>query len=187
MAKWAIELGEHDIEFQVRNSIKGQILADFIAETIEEEEMPSTQIIVPPIEHEEWKLFTDGAPSSDGSGARLMLVSPAGKEFTYALHFEFSMTNNEAEYEALLAGLRLARDLNIQHLKAYVDFQIVANQVTGTFEVRCPTIQQYLAKLKELIEQFKGFEIEHVRRSQNKKADALSKIASITFTHLRVG
>ncbi|XP_071741906.1 uncharacterized protein [Rutidosis leptorrhynchoides] len=152
MAKWAIELGEHDIEFQVRKSIKGQVLADFIAETIEEEEMPSTQIIVPQIEYEEWKLFMDGASSSDGSGAGLMLVSPEGKEFTYALRFEFSTTNNEAEYEALLAGLRLARELNIQHLRGFIDSQLVANQVTGTFEARSPTIQQYLAKAKELIE-----------------------------------
>ncbi|XP_071728434.1 uncharacterized protein [Rutidosis leptorrhynchoides] len=114
--------------------------------------MPSTQIIVPPIEHEEWKLFMDGASSSDGSGAGLMIVSPEGKEFTYALRFEFSITNNEAEYEALLAGLRLARDLNIQHLKVLFDSQLVANQVTGTFEARSPTIQRYLAKLKELIE-----------------------------------
>ncbi|XP_071739378.1 uncharacterized protein [Rutidosis leptorrhynchoides] len=180
----AIELGEHDIEFQVRNSIKGQVLADFIAETTEEEEMPSTQVIVPPIEHEEWKLFTDGASSSDGSGAGLMLVSPEGKEFTYALCFEFSTTNNEAEYEALLPGLRLARDLNIQYLKVFIDSQLVANQVAGIFEARSPIIQQYLAKSKELIEQFKGFEIEHVRRSQNKKADALSKLTSITFAHL---
>ncbi|XP_071727984.1 uncharacterized protein [Rutidosis leptorrhynchoides] len=92
--------------------------------------------------------------------------------------------NNEAEYEALLAGLRLARDLNIQHLKVFVDSQLVANHVTGTFKARSLTIQQYLAKSKELIKQFKGFEIEHVRRSQNKKADALSKLASITFAHL---
>ncbi|XP_071736366.1 uncharacterized protein [Rutidosis leptorrhynchoides] len=149
MDKWAIELGEHDIEFQVRNSIKGQVFADFIAETIDEGEIPSMQIIVLPIKHEEWKLFTDGASSSDGSGAGLMLVSPEGKEFTYALRFEFSTTNNEAEYEALLAGLRLSRDLNKQHLKAFVDSQLVANQVTGTLEARSPTIQQYLAKAKE--------------------------------------
>ncbi|XP_071712655.1 uncharacterized protein [Rutidosis leptorrhynchoides] len=126
----------------------------------------------------------DRASSFDGSGAGLMLVSPEGKEFTYALRFEFSTTNNEAEYEALLAGLRLARDLNIQYLKVFVDSQLVVNQVAGIFEARSPTIQQYLEKSKELIEQFKGFEIEHVRRSQNKKADALSKLASITFAHL---
>ncbi|GKA79920.1 reverse transcriptase domain-containing protein [Tanacetum coccineum] len=61
----------------------------------------------------EWKLYTDGAVSSNGSGARLMLIDPEGKEYTYALRFEFKTTNNEAEYEALLAGLRIAQEMEI--------------------------------------------------------------------------
>ncbi|XP_071740833.1 uncharacterized protein [Rutidosis leptorrhynchoides] len=187
MAKWAIELGEHDIEFRVRHAIKGQVLADFIAETDsvnEEDTENSTQVITPKIESEEWKLYTDGASSSDGSGAGLMLVNPEGKEFTYALRFEFVTTNNEAEYEALLAGLRMAKELKILHLRAFVDSQLVSNQIRGTFEAKQPTIQKYLSKVKELIESFKSFDIEHVRRSQNKKADALSKLASLAFEHL---
>ncbi|GJW61309.1 reverse transcriptase domain-containing protein [Tanacetum coccineum] len=61
----------------------------------------------------EWKLYTGEAPSSNGSGARLMLIDPEGKEYTYALRFEFKTTNNEAEYEALLAGLRIAQEMEI--------------------------------------------------------------------------
>ncbi|XP_071695454.1 uncharacterized protein [Rutidosis leptorrhynchoides] len=173
MAKWAIELGEHDIDFQARHSIRAQVLADFMVETTEtNEESDSTfaQIITPPVETKEWKLFTDGASSSDGSGAGLMLINPEGQEFTYALHFKFNTTNNEAEYEALLAELRIAKEMKIDHLQAFVDSQLVANQV--------------LSKVKELMESFRSFTIEHVRRSQNKKADALSKLASITFAHL---
>ncbi|GJX73192.1 reverse transcriptase domain-containing protein [Tanacetum coccineum] len=58
-----------------------------------------------------WKLFTDGASSSDGLGAGLMVVSLEGKEYTYALRFEFKTTNNKTEYEALLAGLRIGIDI----------------------------------------------------------------------------
>ncbi|XP_071713415.1 uncharacterized protein [Rutidosis leptorrhynchoides] len=152
--------------------------------TDEEDAKNSTQVITPRIENEEWKLYTDGASSSDGSGAGLMLVNLEGKEFTYALRFEFATTNNEAEYEALLAGLRMVKELKILHLRAFVDSQLVANQVMGTFEARQPTIQQYSIKAKELIESFKSFDIEHVRQSQNKMADALSKLASLTFEHL---
>ncbi|XP_071741277.1 uncharacterized protein [Rutidosis leptorrhynchoides] len=171
MAIWAIKLGEHEIEFQIRHSIKGQVLADFIAETIGEEMgTTSIQVITPANELEEWKLFTDGASSSEGSGVGLMLISPEGKEYTYTLRFKFSTTNNEAEYEALLAGLRLAKEMNIRHIKAYIDSQLVVNQ--------------YLSRVRELAEQFKSFVIENVRRSQNKKADALSNLASITFEHL---
>ncbi|XP_071712547.1 uncharacterized protein [Rutidosis leptorrhynchoides] len=187
MAKWAIELGEHDIEFIVRHANKGQVLAYFIDETDstdEEDAKNSTQVITSRIENEEWKLCTDGMSSSDGSGAGLMLVNTEGKEFTYALRFEFATTNNKAEYEALLVGLRMVKELKILHLRAFVDSQLVANQIMGTFEARQPTIQQYLTKAKELIESFKSFDIEHVRRSQNKKADALIKLTSLTFEHL---
>ncbi|XP_071727130.1 uncharacterized protein [Rutidosis leptorrhynchoides] len=179
MAKWDIELGEHDIEFRVRHAIKGQVLADFIAETDsvnEEDTKNSTRVITSKIECEEWKLYTDGASSSDGSGAGLMSH--------YQLRFKFATTNNEPEYEALLAGLRMAKQLKILHLRAFVDSQLVSNQIRGTFEAKQPTIQQYLSKAKELIESFKSFGIEHVRRSQNKKADALSKLALLTFEHL---
>ncbi|XP_071714424.1 uncharacterized protein [Rutidosis leptorrhynchoides] len=168
-------------------AIERQVLAYFIAKTDnidEEDTMNFTQVIIPKVANEEWKLYTDGASSSDGSGAGLMLVNPEGKEFTYALCFEFTTTNNEAEYEALLAGLRMAKELKILHLRAFVDSQLVANQIKGTFEARQPTIQLYLSKAKELIESFKTFELEHVQQSQNKKADALSKLASLKFEHL---
>ncbi|XP_071712943.1 uncharacterized protein [Rutidosis leptorrhynchoides] len=187
MAKWAIELGEHDIDFQARHSIRAQILADFMAETTktnEESDSTFAQIITPPVETKEWKLFTDGASSSDGSGAGIMLINPEGQEFTYALRFEFNTTNNEAEYGALLVGLRIAKEMKIEHFQAFVDSQLVANQVLGIFEARQPTIQLYFSKVKELMESFRSFTIKHVRRSQNKKADALSKLASITFAHL---
>ncbi|GKF18378.1 reverse transcriptase domain-containing protein, partial [Tanacetum coccineum] len=93
-----------------------------------------------------WKLFTDGASSSDGSGAGLMVVSPKGNEYTYALRFEFETTNNEAEYEALRAGLRIVKEMETRELIIFVDSQLVANQVKGIFEARQPTIKQYLGK-----------------------------------------
>ncbi|GJS75687.1 reverse transcriptase domain-containing protein [Tanacetum coccineum] len=103
-----------------------------------------------------WKLFTDGASSSDGSGAGLMLVNPEGKEYTYALRFEFKTTNNE----------------------------LVANHVKGLFEARQQTIKQYLEKTMGLLSSFPNYLIKHIKREQNKKADALSKLASMTFSKL---
>ncbi|GJU87906.1 putative nucleotidyltransferase, ribonuclease H [Tanacetum coccineum] len=139
IAKWAIELGEHEIEFSGRNLIKGQILADFLAETplTENREAKNEEVKRKELEQENaWKLFTDGASSSDGLGASMMVVSPEGKEYTYALWFEFETTNNEAEYEALLAGLRITKEMEIRELIIFVDSQLVANQVKGIFEAR---------------------------------------------------
>ncbi|GKC19288.1 reverse transcriptase domain-containing protein [Tanacetum coccineum] len=116
IAKWAIELGEHEIKFRGRNSVKGHILADFLAETHSKEEKVTkdeeAKIKEPELEKAS-KLFTDGASSSDGSRACLILVSPKRKEYTYALRFEFKTTNNEAEYEALLTCLHIAKEMKV--------------------------------------------------------------------------
>ncbi|XP_071712674.1 uncharacterized protein [Rutidosis leptorrhynchoides] len=147
MVKWAIKLGEHDICFQARHSIKAQVLADFMAETSgtnEESDSTFVQIISPSAKMEEWKLFADGASSSDGSGAGLMLINPEGQEFIYALCFEFNTTNHEAEYEALLAGLRIAKEMKIEHLQAFVDSQLVANQVLGEENTWMKPLKEYL-------------------------------------------
>nr|XP_043630232.1 uncharacterized protein LOC122601542 [Erigeron canadensis] len=192
LAKWAVELGEHEIEFKPRNSIKGQILADFLAEvlTVEtknkrkaeswvKEEQPEL-----PEDGTVWKLFTDGASSADGSGAGLILTSPEGQEFTYALRFEFKASNNVAKYEALLAGLRIAIQMKVEHIHACIDSQIVAFQVDGTYEAKEPAMRKYLEKVRQIRQKFKTFRIQNISRSQNKIADALSKLASTSFAHL---
>ncbi|GKA17153.1 reverse transcriptase domain-containing protein [Tanacetum coccineum] len=92
----------------------------------------------------------------DGSGAGLILTNLKRIEFTYALRFRFDAINNEAEYEALIAGLRIAEQMGVKNLQGNVDSRLVANQVNGT----------------------------QVPRSENKKADALSKIACTSFAHL---
>nr|GEY66228.1 reverse transcriptase domain-containing protein [Tanacetum cinerariifolium] len=181
IAKWVIELGEHEIEFKGRNSIKGHILIDFLAETppkkdkeIKNREAKRKE----PESKNAWKLLTDEASSSDGSRAGLMLVDPKGKEYTYALRFKFETTNNEAEYEALLAGLRIAKEMKIQELIIFIDSQRVVNQVNGLFEARQPVIKQYFEKAKELLVSFPTYSIEHIKRDQNKKVDVLSKKAT---------
>ncbi|GJZ73925.1 reverse transcriptase domain-containing protein, partial [Tanacetum coccineum] len=80
-----------------------------------------------------WILFTDRSSCTDGSGARLILINPEGIEFTYTLTFKFDATNNEAEYEALIAGLRIAEQIGVKNLQANVDSRLVANQLNGTF------------------------------------------------------
>ncbi|GJV27891.1 reverse transcriptase domain-containing protein [Tanacetum coccineum] len=129
-------------------------------------------------------LLRDGSSCADGSGAGLILTSPEGMEFTYALRFGFEATNNEAEYEALIAGLRIAGQMGIKNLKANVDSRLVANQVNGTYIAKEADMVRYLEKVKTLTNGFRMFTIKHVPRSENKKADALRKISFTSFTHL---
>ncbi|GJX76520.1 reverse transcriptase domain-containing protein [Tanacetum coccineum] len=105
-------------------------------------------------------------------------------KFTYALRFRFDATNNEAEYEALIASLKIAKQMGIKNLQANVDSRLVANQVNGTYVAKETDMIRYLEKVKMLTSSFKAFSIKQVPRSENKKADALSKIASTSFAHL---
>nr|GFB44579.1 reverse transcriptase domain-containing protein [Tanacetum cinerariifolium] len=105
-------------------------------------------------------------------------------EFTYALRFRFNETNNEAEYEALIVGLWIAKQMGVKNLQANVDSCLVANQVNGTYVAKEADMIRYLEKVKALTGSFKAFSIKQIPRSENKKAYALSKIASTSFAHL---
>ncbi|GJR93614.1 MAK10-like protein [Tanacetum coccineum] len=131
-----------------------------------------------------WKIYNDGALISDGSGTGLILISPKGEEYIYALRFEFEITNNEAEYEALLAGLRIIDEMEIKILAIFVDSQLIVNQVKGLFEAMQPAKKQYLERLNKSLKNFDTYSMEHIRRNQNKKADTLGKLASMNFEHL---
>ncbi|XP_076895314.1 uncharacterized protein LOC143547895 [Bidens hawaiensis] len=159
LAQWAIELGEHSTKYKPRPAIKDQVLADFVTE------VPT-------------------ASNGEGSGAGLKLINPDGQEFTYAIKLNFKSTNNEAEYEAFLAGLRIAKKLGVKFLEARVDSMLIAGQVSGTYEAKNDIMASYLSQAKDLMKQFTSCKVVHIKRSENRPADALSKLASTSFEHM---
>ncbi|GJT94753.1 reverse transcriptase domain-containing protein [Tanacetum coccineum] len=183
MLKWKFELEGYDIQYRPRTAIKGQILADFIVER-PEEGSPDKLMAEPEVLPEPWTLFTDGSSCIDGSGAGLILTNPEGAEFTYVMRFRFEATNNEAEYKALIAGLRIAEQMGVKNLQAHVDSRFVANQVNSSYIAKESGMVQYLNKVKTIAKSFNEFSIKQIPRSENKKADALSKIASTSFAYL---
>ncbi|GKD25173.1 reverse transcriptase domain-containing protein, partial [Tanacetum coccineum] len=124
VAKWAIELGEHDIVFLRRN--EKETPADFLVEIPFEDNEKKEKPKEVPDSNSKWRLYIDRASNSDRSGAGLMLIDPEGKEYTYALRFEFETTNNEAEYKALLAGLRIAHEMEIAKVAIFLDSQLLS-------------------------------------------------------------
>ncbi|MFS7972588.1 putative integrase, catalytic core, ribonuclease H domain, ribonuclease H-like superfamily [Helianthus anomalus] len=189
LAKWVVELGEHSLKFKPRTAMKGQILADFLAEVPEDEERELQRWET--LEEEErrgdeavWKLFTDGASSEEGNGAGITLISPEGVELTYAIRLDFENTNNTAEYEALLAGMRLAQKMKAKHVEASTDSQLVVKQYQGEYEAKDGVMARYVAKVKETAKAFGTFKLEYIPRGRNRKSDALSKLASVAFDHL---
>nr|GEU60857.1 reverse transcriptase domain-containing protein [Tanacetum cinerariifolium] len=175
VAKWAIELGEHDIVFLRRE--EKETPTNFLVETPFKDNVRKEKPKEVPNSSNKWRHYTDRASNSDGSGAGLMLIDPEGKEYIYALRFEFETTNNEAEYEALLADLRIAQEMEIAKVAIFLDSQLLVNQIKGTFIAKQASIKDYLQKIKISLRGFEVYTVEYVRRNQNKKADALSKLA----------
>ncbi|XP_027083501.2 uncharacterized protein [Coffea arabica] len=184
MTKWAVELAEHDIGYRPRTAIKARALANFLAEGASLSLTRPSSLPADIQSGKPWVLFVDEASSKEGSGAGLLLTSPTGEELTYALRFDFPASNNEAEYEALLRGLRIAHQMGITAIRVRSDSQLVVHQVRGEYETKEDVMKKYLAKVQEAIALFDAFEIERVPRSQNKRADALSKLASSSFANL---
>ncbi|KAD1345613.1 hypothetical protein E3N88_42983 [Mikania micrantha] len=176
LAKWAIEVGVFDLAYKPRTTVKAQVIADFIAEILEgscgEMERGESNEV-----HEAWEIYTDGASSTEGAGVGVMAVSPQGKERARALKSKFKASNNEAEYEALIAGLQLVLQENAR-VMAHVDSLLVANQINGVYEVKEVQMKQYVRVTENLMAKFESCVVIHVPRSQNRKADALSKLAS---------
>jgi ribonuclease HI len=175
LLKWAVELGEFDIEFKPRPAIKAQVLADFIAELTSRPRGPADS--VPTKNLETWETFVDGASNSSGSGAGVILTNPSrAVEIQCAFRFDFEATNNEAEYEAVVLALELACNLDIQHIKVFSDSQLVVGQIEGTFEKREEKMSLYCLKVHDLRRRFKDCEIIKIARTDNTKADALSRL-----------
>nr|GEW30929.1 reverse transcriptase domain-containing protein [Tanacetum cinerariifolium] len=113
-------------------------------------------------QEEPWTFFTDGSSCVDGSGAGLVLTNPEGVEFTYALRFQFAASNNEAEYEALVAGLWIATQMGVKNIQVNVDSKLVANQVLGTYVAKEDNMIKYLEIVKGLVNGFTTFSISQV-------------------------
>jgi ribonuclease HI len=169
MVAWSIELSEFDIAFLPRGSIKSQVLADFVLEmtSLPEEE-----------DQQPWTLSVDGASNIKGSGAGVILEGPDGVLIEQSLRFAFRASNNQAEYEALIAGMKLAREMEVTDLRAKNDSQLVTNQVSGEYQTKDPQLIRYLEKVRSLSSQFRRFDLVYVPREQNARADLLSKLAS---------
>ncbi|GJZ95844.1 reverse transcriptase domain-containing protein [Tanacetum coccineum] len=177
-------LRAYNITYTPRTTIKGQVLADFINEIPVGTGRLEVCSLAGQGNLEEWTLYTDGASSQKGVGVGLVLIDPPGMEYTYAIRLNFPSTNNKAEYEALLVGLRMAQKMKVQVLSVKVDSKLVACQMNGEFVASNEGMAKYLAKAKELAAPFKKFSIQNIPRNQNQKADVLSKLASVAFNHL---
>ena len=138
LTKWAIELGELDITYKNRTAAKSKVLVDFLIELAPELEQDLT------LPNPNWTLHVDGSSTNRGAGAGVQLQSPTGELIRHSFSFGFPASNNEAEYESLIAGLRLAKAVKAKRLSAYCDSQLVASQFSGDYDARNDRMDAYL-------------------------------------------
>ncbi|XP_052723752.1 uncharacterized protein LOC128193711 [Vigna angularis] len=151
MVAWAVELSEFGLRYEPRGSIKGQHLADFAAE-------------LPPSNQDEWRLYVDGASGQSASGAGIVLEGPNGFLLEHSLIFKFKVSNNQAEYEALVAGLKLAKDMGARRVTCHTDSELVVGQMNGNFQVREERLLPYFQQATELVKNFDKIAIQHIPR-----------------------
>jgi ribonuclease HI len=186
ISQWGAQLGAYDINYRPRTSIKEQVLADFIVEFTPAEIGPMWVNHVSLIQHMEgWKLYIDGASNSRGSGLGVVLTAPQGQMMELAIRLSFPASNNVAEYEALLHGLRCAITLQADPLLVYCDSQLVVNQISGNYAAKDEKMKIYLVEAKRLLEKFKHVQVEHIGRDLNRHADTLASLASVVAPELR--
>nr|KYP38150.1 Uncharacterized protein Mb2253c family [Cajanus cajan] len=168
MIAWLVELSEFGIQYKSRGTLKAQCLADFVAE------LTPTSAEEPQV----WTLHVDGSSNSKGGGAGIILEGPNQVTLEQSLKFSFKATNNQAKYEALLAGLRLARDLGARRVSCNSDSKLMEEQLSETYQAKDILLQRYFHIASHQISSFDEFTIQHVPQEQNVRADLLSKLAS---------
>ncbi|XP_057808674.1 uncharacterized protein LOC131023143 [Salvia miltiorrhiza] len=152
MVKWAIELGEYEVEFEPRTTIRAQALADFIQEATR---WPMRG---------PWAAQVDGSVTKEGCGVGIYITSPEEEVYQFAIKFEDKLSNNEAEYEAVLRAAHILRELRADNAVIKTDSQLVAQQLIGG--------------CGEIGKKFEKFEIQQVPREENQRADLLARVAS---------
>ncbi|GKA92563.1 reverse transcriptase domain-containing protein [Tanacetum coccineum] len=151
LAKYTVELGAYNITYVPGNAIKGKVLDDFINEVLVGTKHLEICNLADEESLEELTLYTDGASSSKGVGAGLVLIDHMGTKYTYAIRLNFPSTNNEAKYEAFLAGLQIAEKMKVRALKVKVDSKLVDCQLNGEFVASSEGMTKYLTKAKEYV------------------------------------
>ena len=170
-----------------RTSVKGQVLADLVAEFAEcpeevekgNEAMDEGLVGVASIQGlPPWELYVDGTANQRGSGVGLVLVSPEKIIIEKSLRLNFFATNNEAKYEVLLKGMMMVQKIGGKVVRVFSNSKLVVGQVRGDLEARDSRMQEYLGQVRSIQEKFEVFDLFHVPRSGNTHADSLATLTT---------
>jgi len=167
MSIWAVKLLEFNIRYKPHGPIKAQCLLDFVNDL---QHTPTK---------DQWTLHVDGSSNPKGTGAGIVLEGPNDILIEKSLHFAFKTSNNQAEYEVILADLSLAREVGVKTLTCKTDSKLTVGHLNDEFQIKDPIILQYYHLVRAVIQSvFERVCIKHILRTDNIRADILSKLAS---------
>ena len=176
-----------------RTFIKGQVLADFVAKFTEppvKELKPAENMdgrLVGMISQHgptPWEVYVDGASNQKGSGVGLIPISLEKIIVEKSLRLDFSATNNEVEYEALMMGMTMVQRMGRKSVKVFSNSRLVVGQVKGEFEAKDERMQGYLSQVRCLQSEFKSFNLLHIPRSGNEHANSLAMLTTSSAQNL---
>jgi len=147
ISKWILALLELDLCYESAKSVKGQIMADFVTQHCG---------VVNALEIIPWTLFFDGSTCDRGASIGIVLISPQGKKYEFSLPIATS-TNNHAEYQALIKGLELLKEVHADALEIFGDSILVINQLAGSYECRSGVLIAYYERSMQLLKEFRDF------------------------------
>jgi ribonuclease HI len=159
IGKWILALSEFELKFESAKAIKGQIIADFITEHRD----PSVDLL----EITPWALFFDGSSCGKGGGVGILLISPRGEMFEFAIPIQPTVTNNQAEYEALLRGLQYLREVGAVSVEVYGDSELVIKQLNCQYECKSDALRSYYEECREILKSFPLVILQHIPREHN--------------------
>ncbi|KAL0437811.1 UNVERIFIED_CONTAM: hypothetical protein Sradi_0489000 [Sesamum radiatum] len=191
LARWYLQLQQFEITYVPQKAVKGQVLADFLAD----HPMPAEWELSDNLLDEDvlvieitplWKMYFDGAYHKEGAGAGVVFVTSEGEVLPYSFTLTQNCSNNVAEYQSLMFGLEMAFDTKQQHLKVYGESQLVINQLLGLYEVKKPELLPYHNYAKRLMGWLGDVELEHLPRRNNKQDWQIASTLSMTDKEARI-
>nr|XP_023875439.1 uncharacterized protein LOC111987930 [Quercus suber] len=169
MVQWAVELSQFNVDYRPRTAIKAQALIDFVAEfTTAEQGLGS----------EHWTIHTDESAALGIGRVGVIISSPENDVIKYGVRLQFPATNNEAEYEAVLTGLRVAKAIGVKSLTLNSDSKLVTRQLNNEYETKDDRMKRYMALANQLISEFDDVKIIQVPREENFEAGEVGRLAS---------
>ncbi|WJX89440.1 hypothetical protein P8452_71439 [Trifolium repens] len=172
IGKWALALTEYSLTYKPLKAVKGQIVADFIVDH-SLVEMPQDYVDIQP-----WILYFDGSKHKYGTGIGILIISPTQVPTKFKYKINGLCSNNEAEYEALITGLEILKDLGAKNIKIRGDSELVLKQLTQEYKCVKEHLAKYFSIASSLLDCFDHVDIEHVPRLENQEANDLAQIAS---------